>query len=94
MHLKLVELPHVDDAHGPFVIRQVEGVDKGAVAVAVHLDGAPPIHPDQDGAEGVMQQGGHAARLEVYRGHLLLQLCVPAHRPAHSAARAQFTWSG
>ena len=36
-HLELVQLPHVDDGHGPLLIRQVEAVHKCAVAMAVHL---------------------------------------------------------
>ena len=83
-HLQLVQLPHVDHAHGPFVIRQVEGVDKCAVAVTVHFDGAPPIHPNQDGAERVVHQRGHAARAKINRRHLLLQLRAPAHSPART----------
>ena len=81
-HLQLVQLPHVDHAHGPFVIRQVERVDKCAVAVTVHFDGAPPIHPNQDGAEWVVHKRGYAARAKINRRHLLLQLCAPAHSTA------------
>lgn len=80
MCLRFIKLPHVDDGGGA-VGRQLEGVDEGGVAVAVHAHGALPVNADKQRPEGVVQQGRNAARLKVDRRHILPQLRIAAHRP-------------
>lgn len=79
--LGLVELPATHDGGGP-VVGEVEGVDKGGVAVVVDAHGAALIHADKQRPERVVQQRNRAAALKIHRRHMLPQPCIAAHRPA------------
>lgn len=79
--LGLVELPATHDGGGP-VVGEVEGVDKGGVAVVVDAHGAALVHADKQRPERVVQQRNRTAALKIHRCHMLPQPCIAAHRPA------------